>query len=60
MTLKRLNMNEEIKIWLFTWVAVSVSFTNVVDGVRFAVLLVSLAYSGIKLWDYINKRNGSK
>ena len=54
---KDINMNEDIRIWLMAWASVYVSASDVVLGLRIAVLMVSFAYSGFRLWDYINKRN---
>ncbi len=53
-------MNEEVKLWFNNGAAITISFTNVVDVLKIGILLVSLAYTCVKLWYLITDRRNNK
>ena len=48
-------MKQDVWIWTLAWFSIYVSTTDVINVLRIGVLLVSLTYSAIRLWNYINK-----
>jgi uncharacterized membrane protein YjjB (DUF3815 family) len=56
MNLLKKDTMQELKIWLFNAIAISLSFTDVSNALKISILTISLAYSIIKLWDLILRR----
>jgi len=52
--------NEDIKIGLFNSLSLLVSFTNIESFLKILLLLVSIAYTGLKVYDMLKKRNDKK
>ena len=54
------DMNEELKIWIISISVLSVTFTNVIDVFKIALLVASFTYTAFKLFYLINDRKDKK
>lgn len=52
--------NEDVKIGLFNTVSLFISFTNIESFLKILLLLVSIVYTGLKVYDMLKKRNDKK
>lgn len=53
-------MNEELKLWIINVSVLSITFTNVIDVIKIALLVASLTYTAFKLFYLINDRKNKK